>query len=79
MSEEDRFAARDLVRLYPQWNGTLGKRWTVADGWTLELRRGETVDWLNEGPKPTQREAAAGECLMMRCWDTPRAAHAGDC
>jgi len=63
MSEEDRFAARDLVRLYPQWNGMPFKRWTVGDSWALELRRGETVDWLNEGPKPTKREADAGECL----------------
>jgi hypothetical protein len=63
MSEEDRFAARDLVRLYPQWNGTIVKRWTVGDGWVLQLRRGETVDWLNEGPKPKEREAKTGECL----------------
>jgi hypothetical protein len=63
MSEEDRFAARDLVRLHPQWDGTLAKRWKVGDGWDLQLRRRETVDWLNEGPKPTDREANAGECL----------------
>lgn len=63
MSEEDRFAARDLVRLYPQWNGTLAKRWMFGDGWDLQLRRNETVDWLNEGPKPNTKEAQAGECL----------------
>lgn len=63
MSEEDRFAARDLVRRQPQWDGELANRWTVSDGWDLQLRRGETVDWLNEGPKPDKREAANGECL----------------
>lgn len=63
MLEEDRFAARDLVRVYPQWNGTLAKRWTVGEGWNLQLRRGETVNWLNEGPMPTAAEAKAGNCL----------------
>jgi len=59
MLEEDRFAARDLVRLYPQWNGDLTKRWKVADGWDLQLRRNETVDWLNEGPAPRAAEIDA--------------------
>lgn len=63
MTEEDRFAARDLVRVYPQWNGTLAKCWTVGDGWQLQLRRGETVDWVNEGPPPTPVEAKASQCL----------------
>jgi hypothetical protein len=63
MLEEDRFAARDLVRLYPQWNGTIANRWTVGDGWNLQLRRGETVDWLNEGPIPTRAESQIGQCL----------------
>jgi replicative superfamily II helicase len=63
MLEEDRFAARDLVRVYPQWNGTLVKCWTVGDGWQLQLRRGETVDWVNEGPPPNAAEAKAGQCL----------------
>ncbi|MBX3436016.1 MAG: DEAD/DEAH box helicase, partial [Planctomycetaceae bacterium] len=63
MSEEDRFAARDLVRLYPQWDGAVVKRWTVGEGWTMQLRRGETVDWLNEGPRPNEKEAKAGDCL----------------
>jgi hypothetical protein len=63
MSEEDRFAARDLVRIYPQWDGELTKRWVVAEGWHLELRSGETVAWLNEGPKPRKDEADSGQCL----------------
>lgn len=63
MSEEDRFAARDLVRLYPQWNGSLVRRWVIGDGWDLQLRRSETVDWINEGPKPTDAEFKAGQCL----------------
>jgi hypothetical protein len=63
MLEEDRFAARDLVRLYPQWNGNLAKCWKVADGWDLQLRRSETVDWLNEGPAPHAAEIEAGEFL----------------
>ncbi len=61
--EEDRFAARDLVRLYPQWNGTPAKRWMVGDGWDLQFSNDETVDWLNEGPKPNEKEAKAGMCL----------------
>lgn len=65
MQEEDRFAARDLVRVYPQWDGELVKKWSVGDGWQLELRRNETVDWLNEGAVPTQAEqnATPPQCL----------------
>lgn len=63
MQEEDRYAARDLVRLYPQRSGALSALWTVCEGWRLELRRGERVDWLNEGPVPRPKEVEAG--LMM--------------
>ncbi|RMF01045.1 MAG: DEAD/DEAH box helicase [Alphaproteobacteria bacterium] len=63
LQEEDRFAARDLVRVYPQWDGELTHCWSVADGWTIQLRRGETVDWINEGPPPTRAERDAGIML----------------
>jgi superfamily II DNA/RNA helicase len=63
MSEEDRFGAKNLVRLSPQWDGTISKRWNVADGWDLQLRRSEKVDWINEGPVPSPDEKKMGLCL----------------
>lgn len=79
MQEEDRFAARDLVRVQPQWDGELVRRWTLADGWQLQLRRNETVDWLNEGPAPTQAELAAtpAQCLHDDATGYTPCAHCG--
>jgi hypothetical protein len=63
LDEEDRLAARNLVACYPQWDGEIYQRWSVGPGWSMQLRRGEEVRWLNEGPEPTPAEMAAGFVL----------------
>ncbi len=60
LDEEERFAVRNLVRSYPQWDGDVIGRWRVAGGWSLQLRRREEVQWLNEGPPPSQAELDRG-------------------
>jgi hypothetical protein len=56
LDEEDRYAARTLVSVYPQWDGDVVGRWSVGPGWGLRLSRGETAVWLNEGQVPTPKE-----------------------
>ncbi len=46
LDEEDRFAVRNLVRIYPQWDGSATDRWTVGPGWGLRLSRNEEVRWV---------------------------------
>jgi len=60
MDEEDRYAVRNLVRLYPQWDGEVKGRWSIGGGWTLCLRRGEEVQWLNEGLPLSPQEISGG-------------------
>lgn len=60
LDEEERPAARNLVRLYPQWNGEVTERWRTAPQWTLRLSRDEEVHWLNEGVPPSPRELEQG-------------------
>jgi len=57
MDEEDRFATKNLVEVYPQWDGDVVGRWTVGPGWGLRLSREEKVLWLNEGLPPTEDAA----------------------
>jgi hypothetical protein len=56
LDEEERFATRNLVRIYPQWDGDVVGRWGIGGGWSLRLSRNEEVHWLNEGPPPTARD-----------------------
>jgi hypothetical protein len=60
LEEEDRFAVRNLVRIYPQWDGAVTNRWSVGPGWALRLSKGEEVRWVNEGVPPTPGELDAG-------------------
>ena len=56
LDEEDRFAVRNLVQVYPQWDGNLIARWDLGGFGTLQLTRNEHVRWLNEGLPPTETE-----------------------
>lgn len=56
LDEEERYAARNLVTIQPQWNGQIIGRWKVAPGWSLCLSRDEKVVWLNEGLPPTPQD-----------------------
>ena len=64
LEEEDRFAVRNLVRIYPQWDGSVTGRWSVGPSWALRLSRGEEVRWVNEGPPPTAGDLQAGIILL---------------
>ncbi|MEA5540355.1 DEAD/DEAH box helicase [Limnoraphis robusta Tam1] len=59
LDEEERYAARNLIQVYPQWNGQVIGRWRVGDGWMLRLSREEEVRWLNEGFPPSEKELEA--------------------
>ncbi|MEW6137145.1 MAG: DEAD/DEAH box helicase [Thermodesulfobacteriota bacterium] len=58
LDEEDRYAARNLVTVHPQWTGDVVGRWSLVNGWGLRLSRNEEVRWINEGLPPTQAEIA---------------------
>lgn len=60
LDEEDRFAVRNLVEVYAQWDGDVIGRWAFANGWALRLSRNEEVRWVNEGPPPTPAELQLG-------------------
>jgi MrfA Zn-binding domain len=60
LDEEERYAAKNLVEVYPQWGGKIAGRWTVGAGWALRGSQEEQVFWLNEGPKPKPYEVKAG-------------------
>lgn len=60
LDEEDRFALRNLVRPYPQWDGDVVGRWTAGPGWALRLSRREEVQWINEGKPPSERDLGRG-------------------
>ncbi len=64
LDEEERYAIRSNVLGYPQWDGEVIGRWTVGEGWGLRLSRRESVMWLNEGNKPTERERKKGIPLI---------------
>jgi hypothetical protein len=64
LDEEERFAERNLVRTYPQWNGNVAGRWTVGSGWALRLDQGESVRWLNEGKTPSAKDHEASEFIL---------------
>ncbi len=60
LDEEDRFAARNLVKIWPQWDGEVIGRWGVGPGWALRWSRREEVQWVNEGIPPTPAELQNG-------------------
>lgn len=60
LEEEDRLAARNLLRAYPQWDGIPLSRFRLPTDWTLELSRDESVRWLNEWKPPSERATRNG-------------------
>lgn len=56
LDEEERYAARNLVSTFPQWDGQIIGRWSVGPNWSLQLSRDENVRWVNEGLKPTPKD-----------------------
>lgn len=64
LDEEERYAVRSNVRIYPQWNGEVIGRWNVGLGWGLRLSKIEKVIWLNEGNIPRERERKDGLPLL---------------
>lgn len=60
LDEEERFAVRNLVQVYPQWDGDIVGRWSFANGWSLRLSRNEQVRWVNEGREPSQADIRNG-------------------
>jgi replicative superfamily II helicase/predicted nucleic acid-binding Zn-ribbon protein len=53
LMEEDRIPPRNLLKTYPQWDGTITGRWLAAGAWPLSLAQNERILWLNEGYPPT--------------------------
>lgn len=69
LDEEERYAVRNVVRVYPQWSGEghrVTGRWTVGPGWALRLSQNEEVRWVNEGIPPTTNELQAGVPVLHR-------------
>jgi hypothetical protein len=64
LDEEDRFAVRNLVKIYPQWDGDVIGRWSLANGWALRLSHNEQVRWVNEGVPPTPKEITDGAIVL---------------
>ena len=60
LDEEDRFATRNLVKIYPQWDGDIVARWSIGPAWMLRLSQHEELEWINEGDVPTAEELQAG-------------------
>lgn len=56
LEEEERYATRNLVQIYPQWNGDIVGRWSLSEGVSLRLSHQEEVRWLNEGPPPNDAD-----------------------
>ncbi len=66
LDEEERYAVRNLVKSYPQWDGNIVGRWTLPNGWSLRLSRNEEVRWINEGFPPTASDQQTGIPLLHR-------------
>lgn len=73
LEEEDRFSARNLLRLYPQWTGDVIRRVRFATGWRGELRREESLRWLNESRPVTDAERKRGDPALYDVPDGPTA------
>jgi len=61
LQEEDRFAASNLLRCHPQWDGLVASRFLLPSEWRMTLRRDEEVRWINEWKAPTPTEAQRGD------------------
>lgn len=66
LDEEERYAVRNLVKIYPQWDGDVTGRWSLSNNWALRLSRNEQVCWLNEGPKPTPADFSHNALILHR-------------
>ena len=64
LDEEERYAERNLVRIYPQWDGRVTDRWAIGNGWSLRLSQDEEVRWLNEGKTPSPRDLEQGVPML---------------
>ena len=64
LDEEDRYAVRNLVVTYPQWDGNVVGRWTLGNGWALRLSTNEQVRWVNEGKPPTPKDLEEGGLIL---------------
>lgn len=60
LDEEDRYATKNRVAVYPQWDGDTVGRWSTESGWTLRLSKHEEVFWLNEGAEPSPKDFDEG-------------------
>lgn len=49
LEEEDRYSRTGVVEAYPQHDGQPVYHYDLPTGWFAELRRNETIQWLNEG------------------------------
>jgi rubrerythrin len=64
LDEEDRFATRNLVKAFPQWNGTVSGRWVVGSDWRLRWSRREDIYWVNEGLTPSPEDLRNGVTIL---------------
>jgi helicase-like protein len=64
LEEEDRFSLASQVTCHPQWDGHVMGRFQLPNAWQLELRRGEQVRWINEGPAPSDNERQNQHLLL---------------
>lgn len=60
LDEEERYAQRNLVQVYPQWDGDVVARYGLELGWSLRLSRREEIEWVNEGRPPSETEIREG-------------------
>jgi len=66
LDEEERYAVRNLVKIYPQWDGIVTGRWNLANNWSLRLSKNEQVCWLNEGPPPKPADFSNNTLILHR-------------
>jgi superfamily II DNA/RNA helicase len=64
IDEEERFAVKNLVRMYPQWDGDVVQRWSLTNGWGLRLSKQEEVRWVNEGLPVKEIDIENGHVIL---------------
>ncbi|MEZ4299101.1 MAG: protein kinase [Polyangiaceae bacterium] len=67
IDEEERISLAGAVQCEPQWNVPVEAAYVLADGFGLEVRRGEEVRWLNERRSRGKSSEAAGFPLCIAC------------
>jgi hypothetical protein len=60
LEEEDRFATAALVQAHPQHDGHPMYRYDLPTAWFAELRKGETVRWVNEWREASKLQKDTG-------------------